>query len=237
LPEKGNNFIALKFTIMKNDSQIQKDVMDELKWQPILNAAEIGVSVKKGIVTLSGIVNNNIKKVSAENAARNVAGVKAIAEDIQIGVSPFFSRTDTEIAEAVVDALKASVSVPGEKIKTRVEDGIVTLDGEVDWDYQRKAAGRVTEVLSGVRKVYNYINLKPVVTPANIKQKITAAFHRSATLDAEKITVDVISGKVILTGKVRSFAEREDAENAAWAAPGVLSVENKLELMDAGVAF
>jgi osmotically-inducible protein OsmY len=237
LPEKGNNFIALKFTIMKNDSQIQKDVMDELKWQPILNAAEIGVSVKKGIVTLSGIVNNNIKKVSAENAARNVAGVKAIAEDIQIGVSPFFSRTDTEIAEAVVDALKASVSVPGEKIKTRVEDGIVTLDGEVDWDYQRKAAGRVTEVLSGVRKVYNYINLKPVVTPANIKQKITAAFHRSATLDAEKITVDVISGKAILTGKVRSFAEREDAENAAWAAPGVLSVENKLELMDAGVAF
>ena len=237
MPEKGNNFIALKFTIMKNDSQIQKDVMDELKWQPILNAAEIGVSVKKGIVTLSGIVNNNIKKVSAENAARNVAGVKAIAEDIQIGVSPFFSRTDTEIAEAVVDALKASVSVPGEKIKTRVEDGIVTLDGEVDWDYQRKAAGRVTEVLSGVRKVYNYINLKPVVTPANIKQKITAAFHRSATLDAEKITVDVISGKAILTGKVRSFAEREDAENAAWAAPGVLSVENKLELMDAGVAF
>jgi osmotically-inducible protein OsmY len=222
---------------MKNDSQIQKDVMDELKWQPILNAAEIGVSVKKGIVTLSGIVSNNIKKVSAENAARNVAGVKAIAEDIQIGVSPFFSRTDTEIAEAVVDALQASVSVPGEKIITRVEDGIVTLDGEVDWDYQRKAAGRVTEVLSGVRKVYNYINLKPVVTPANIKQKITAAFHRSATLDAEKITVDVISGKAILTGKVRSFAEREDAENAAWAAPGVLSVENKLELMDAGVAF
>ena len=222
---------------MKSDTQIQKDVMDELRWRPILNAAEIGVAVKNGVVTLSGIVDNYLKKVSAENAAKGVAGVKAIAEEIQIGVSPFFKRTDTEIAQAVVNALKASVSVPDEKITTSVEDGIVKLEGEVDWDYQRKAAENVTEVLSGVQKVCNYINLKRSGIPANIKSKIAAAFHRSATLDAGKITVDVFDGKAILTGKVRSFAEREDAADAAWAAPGVVNVENKLELMEEGSAF
>lgn len=222
---------------MKTDSQIQKDVMDELKWQPFLNSSEIGVAVKNGIVTLSGMVDTYSKKLDAEKAAKKVAGVKAIAEDIQIGVSPTYRKTDTEIAEAVVRALKWHSAVPDDKIQVKVDDGIVTLQGELEWEYQRTSARNAVQNLTGVRSVANLITIKPKLNPFELEQKITAAFQRNAAIDAGKINVSTIGNKVILTGRVRSFAESEDAANVAWAAPGVYHVENKLIVEEPSYAF
>jgi len=188
------------------------------------------VAVKNGIVTLSGQVDSYSKKRAAENAAKKIAGVKAIAEDIQIGVSPSYNKTDTEIAEAVLNALKWHTAVQEEKIKIKVENGNVRLDGEVEWEYQRNNVKAAIENLTGVCSVINFITVKPKITPSEIQQKISAAFHRSATVDAGKITAEVMGSRVTLRGKVCSFTEKEDAEGAAWNAPGVLSVESKLEI-------
>lgn len=222
---------------MKTDIQIQKDVMEELKWEPFLNESEIGVAVKNGIVTLSGMVDTFSKKLSAEKAAKSVAGVKAVAEDIQVGISPVYRKTDAEIAEAVLNALKWHTAVQDEKIKVKVEDGAVTLDGEVEWEYQRINARTAIQNLAGVRSVINLIRVKPTITASGIQQKINSAFQRHATIDAGRITADVAGSWVILRGKVRSFAEKEDAEKAAWAAPGVTNVESELEIEVPEYAF
>jgi len=216
---------------MKNDVQIQKDVMEQLKWEPFVKAAEIGVSVKEGIVTLSGQVDSYLKKVSAENAARKVAGVRGIAEDIQIGVSPVYQKTDTEIATSAANALKWHSAVPDQMIRVKVEDGVVTLEGAVEWDFQRTAAKNAVFNLLGVKRVINNITLTPAISIADIKSKIVAAFHRSATIDAQRISIETVGTKVILRGKVRSYAEKEDAESAAWAAQGITTVENYLQLV------
>lgn len=215
---------------MKSDYQIQKDVMEELKWQAFLKASEIGVAVKNGVVTLSGHVDSYSKKLAAENAAKKIAGVKAVAEDIEVGISPIYRRTDAEIAEAVLDALKWHTAVQEEKIKIKVEDGNVKLEGEVEWEYQRAMAKTAIENLAGVRFVINLITVKPKISPTDIQEKIIAAFHRSATVDSSKIRAEVEGSKVTLRGTVRSIAEKEDAENAAWFAPGVMSVVNKIEI-------
>lgn len=213
---------------MKSDSQLQKDVLNELKWEPFLNASEIGVSVKNGIVTLSGQVSSYAKKLAAEKAAKRVGGVKAIAEDIQVGISPNYRKTDAEIAAVVLHALKWHAAVQEEKIKIKVEDGTVKLEGEVEWDYQRISAKTAIENIVGVKAVVNLITVKPRITPTDITQKINAAFIRSATIDSKKIAAEVYGSKVVLRGKVRSFAEKEDAEKAAWAAPGVTSLDSQL---------
>lgn len=216
---------------MKKDIEIQEDVISQLKWEPFLKASDIGVVVKNGIVTLSGTVANYSQKLAAERAAKKVTGVRGIAEDIQIGVSPVFRKNDTEIAESVLNALKWHSAVPEEKVKVKVEDGIVTLEGEVEWEYQRSSAKDSVDHLLGVRNVVNNISVKPKVSVADIKNKISAAFHRTATIDADRISVEVVGNKVILEGKVRSYAEKEDAMDAAWAAPGITTVENNLELV------
>ncbi|HEY8658457.1 MAG TPA: BON domain-containing protein [Hanamia sp.] len=222
---------------MKSDNQIQKDVMEELKWEPFLNAAEIGVSVKNGIVTLSGQVDSYSKKIASEKAAKKIAGVNAIAEDMQIGVSPLYKKSDTEIAAAVLNALKWHTDIQEDKLKVKVEDGNVTLEGDVDWEFERYNAKKAIENLLGVRSVINLISVKPKTTANDIEKKISSAFHRNATIDAERITAEVLGNTVILRGKVRSFVEKEDAENAAWAAPGILRIDNKLIIEEPEFAF
>lgn len=215
---------------MKSDVEIQKDVIDQLAWEPILRGTEIGVGVRNGVVTLSGTVSNYFQKIAAEHAAKKVAGVKALAENILVGITADFERSDTEIADAVVHALTWNISVPEDKVIAKVENGVVTLEGELEWDFQRASAENAVAHIAGVKMVNNFVTIKPKITPSNIKQKIAEYFERSATIDAGKIEVEVNGSTVTLNGKVRSFAELDDAVTAAWSAPGVSHVINNLEL-------
>jgi len=205
--------------------------MDQLKWEPFLNAEQIGVAVKNGIVTLSGIVDSYSKKIGAELAARKVVGVRVVAEEIQVGSSPLFDRTDTEIAEAILNVLKWHTAVPEELLKIKVEKGVVSLEGEVKWNFQREAAVNAVKNLVGVRSVNNYLTIRSVIAPADVKEKISASLTRHAVIDADRIRVEVSGNQVILSGTVRSLAERDDAEHAAWSAPGVDSVDNRLAVV------
>jgi osmotically-inducible protein OsmY len=222
---------------MKNDMEIQRDVMAQLNWEPLLNAAAIGVSVKDGIVTLNGMVDTYTKKMAAERAAKKVSGVKAVAEDIQVGVSPAYRKTDTEIAEAVLNALKWHTAVREDKIKIKVENGVVTLEGDVEWEYQRTAAKKAIENLAGIKMVYNFIAVKPVGSVADLKSKIRAALQRSALIDAENISVDVVGTTAVIRGKVHSISEKEDVESAVWLAPGINVVDNQLKIFEREFSF
>lgn len=222
---------------MKTDLEIQKNVMQQLRWQPILDAAEIGVAVKNGIVTLSGLVDSYLKKLAAEKAVKKVSGVKAVAEDIVVHVYPENQKTDTELAEAVANTLKWHSAVASEKIKIKVEDGFVTLSGEVDWSYERSMAATAITNLSGVRMVLNNINVKPQPVAGDIAKKIESAFQRHASIDSGKVKISVTGSKVTLTGAVRSWNEKEDAEEAAWAALGVNQVINNLVVEEEEFAF
>ena len=215
-------------TLTRTDQEIQKDVLDELRWDATVQPNEVGVSVKDGVVTLSGWVDSYLKKWSAEEAAHRVPGVKAVANDIEVKLAT--ERTDADLAEAAVHALEWDAAIPSEKVKVTVSKGWVTLRGEVEWQFQRQDAERVVRRLTGVKGVTNLIMVKPRVTAVDLKRKIEDALVRDARLDAERITVEVDGGKAILRGTVRSWAEKEEAERVAWSAPGITEVENRIVL-------
>jgi osmotically-inducible protein OsmY len=215
---------------MRTDFEIQQDVMAEIKWEPLLNASEIGVAVNSGVVTLSGLVNTYTKKLLAEKAAERVHGVKAVAEDIEVKILGTGEKKDSEIAETALNLLKWNSSILEEQIKIKVEHGRLTLEGEVEWEFFKSAAEKAVENLVGVRSIVNNIKITSKINPMDIKKKITIAFHRNATIDTENINIETVNNKVILTGKVSSWIERKEAERAAWLAPGVNSVENKLKV-------
>jgi osmotically-inducible protein OsmY len=227
------NIINQNNTRMKSNEELRKDVMDEIKWDPELKnfATEIGVAVKDGVVTLSGIVDTYWKKLAAEKAAQRVLGVKVVASDVEVKLSTLGKRTDTEIAGIVRNALRWNSAVNDDKIEVKVDNGWVYLDGTVDYAYEKRYAQESVEDLLGVTGVTNNIQIKTAyIDTKDIQRKISAAYHRNATLDSSSIKIEQSGSKVTLRGKVRSWAEKKEAAEIAWAAPGVLSVDNQIEI-------
>ena len=214
-------------TQTRSDNSLRDDVLLELKWDPkISSASDIGVAVKDGVVTLTGFVPSFWEKDAAEKAAKRVYGVKGVANDIEVKL--FWQRTDPEIARDAVHELESHVSIPADRIKVTVKDGWVTLEGTVDWEYQKSLAQSAMKKLKGVSGVTNKIQVTPKASAAEVKSKIEEALRRSAELDARRITVEIEGSTVKLYGSVSSWAERDEAERAAWSAPGTTMVENHI---------
>lgn len=216
---------------MKTDKQLQHDVLAELEWEPSIDATQIGVTVSNGTVTLSGSVGTYLQKTQAEKVAKRVYGVCAVTNDIALKIPSQHEHADSDIASAIHNSLAWDARVDEKQIKVSVKNGWVTLEGECHWKYQSDAAERDVRVLRGVKGVSNLIKIVPPVKTADVTHKIEEAYRRSADLDARRVQVEATDGKVILRGNVRSWAERMQAQQAAWAAPGVSQVENLLTVL------
>lgn len=220
----------MKETTGRTDTQLKTDVLAELKYEPSEKGTDIGVLVKNGVVTLNGYATNYAEKWNAVRVVKRIAGVKAIADDIKVSLINSYGKTDGDIAEAAANQIKWSQAIPAGAVQVTVREGEVTLEGDVEWRYQKQAAEDSVRYLEGVKGVTNLISIKSTQMPAEVKKSITSAFERNALVDAQNIQVETIGNKVILRGYVRNLFEREEAEQAAWKASGVFSVDNQLEV-------
>jgi osmotically-inducible protein OsmY len=216
--------------MIRTDTEIQRDVIAELKWDPSLRDDDVAVAVRDGVVTLAGFVDSYADKWKAERTAAKVKGVRAVANSLQVKLPSSSERADPDLARAAVDALKWNVSVPADRIKVRVEKGWITLEGDADYYYQKEAAERAVRYLTGVKGVTNLITVRARPLPSDLREKIKETLQRNAVLDAERIQVEIVGSKAILRGTVRSYAEMKDAERAARNAPGITEVENRLTI-------
>jgi osmotically-inducible protein OsmY len=213
---------------MKSDSEIERDVREELKWAPDLDAEDIAVSVKNGVVTLAGFTKSYTDRLEAEAAAKRVAGVLAVANDIEVRLPAIDQRPDPDIARDAVAAMKSALPISYDRIKAIVKGGWITLEGAVEWQYQKSTAETAVRKVKGVKGVTNVITVKPKVEPSELQRKIMEAFKRNAEVDANRITVEANGSEVILKGTVRSWIEREEAERVAWSAPGITGVDDRI---------
>ena len=216
---------------MKTDKQLQTDIKEELRWEPRVRDEEIAIQVRDGVVTLKGTVPDYAQRSRAVRAVERVAGVRAVAQELTVKMPNTHMRSDTDLAHQVVNALEWDTEVPFQTVKAKVDDGWVTLEGEVEWQYQRNAPERAVRSLSGVKGVSNLLTVKAHASTYDVAQHISAALSRSAEADAKKIKVTASGGKVTLTGTVRSWPERADAERAAWSATGVSEVDDRLAVV------
>lgn len=215
---------------MRLDADIKRDVEDELRWDPDIDATDIAVAVHNGVVQLSGFVRSYPQKTQAERDAKRVAGVVGVANDIEVRLPVIDQRPDADIVRDAVSALKTELPYSSENIKVIARDGWLTLDGAVEWNYARERAEAAVKRVRGAKGVTNSITLKPKVAPVEIRRKIEDAFRRSAELDASRVTVEANGSEIVLRGTVKSWAERQEAERAAWAAPGVTRVDNRIAI-------
>lgn len=215
---------------MKSNEILQKDVQDAIKWDPLLMGTQIGVVTNNGIVTLTGTIDSYARKAVAEDVVKAVTGVKAIIEKMDVDLSSMGRNLDKNIAEGILDALDADWKIPNSIVKVKVEDGWVTLDGELHWNYQKEAAMKVVKNIAGIKGITNNISIKSTIKEVVEKQQIADAFRRNSSINDDDITIEVQGIKVVLNGTVKSWYQRDKAEQLAWNAPGILSVDNELAI-------